>query len=232
MKKGFTLAEVLITLGIIGVIAALTIPNLVGNYNAKIATTQLKRVYNQAKNALAQASLDGGLGTKFSKSKYYSDNQAFFDKYFEFGGNCTRYTGWDHCLNYTIYSPDGSKSVTPATIIGSDLGSVNDTVCVVTTAGSTICKRNNMFLTDINGKKEPNRIGQDVFWFGYSDEGKMYFTPLGANNTASENTSGYERIGSTAFDRYERGDYCKGNVTSAKSTGCLMYVMSNGWKMD
>ena len=31
MKKAFTLAEVLITLGIIGVVAALTIPTLVNN---------------------------------------------------------------------------------------------------------------------------------------------------------------------------------------------------------
>ena len=32
MKKGFTLAEVLITLGIIGVVAAMTIPTLIANY--------------------------------------------------------------------------------------------------------------------------------------------------------------------------------------------------------
>ncbi len=34
MTKGFTLAEVLITLGIIGVVAMLTIPNLVANYQS------------------------------------------------------------------------------------------------------------------------------------------------------------------------------------------------------
>ena len=36
MKKyGFTLAEVLITLGIIGVVAAITIPTLVSNYKQR-----------------------------------------------------------------------------------------------------------------------------------------------------------------------------------------------------
>ncbi len=39
MKKGFTLAEVLITLGIIGVVAAMTIPTLVANYQAKSWST-------------------------------------------------------------------------------------------------------------------------------------------------------------------------------------------------
>lgn len=35
IKKGFTLSEVLITLGIIGVVAALTIPGLITQYKAK-----------------------------------------------------------------------------------------------------------------------------------------------------------------------------------------------------
>lgn len=35
MKRGFTLAEVLITLGIIGVVASMTMPVLVGNYKKK-----------------------------------------------------------------------------------------------------------------------------------------------------------------------------------------------------
>lgn len=42
MKKGFTLAEVLITLGIIGVVAAMTMPSLIQNYRKKEATTRIK----------------------------------------------------------------------------------------------------------------------------------------------------------------------------------------------
>lgn len=47
----FTLAEVLITLGIIGIVAALTIPTIVNNYKKKVTVTRLKRFYtimNQA----------------------------------------------------------------------------------------------------------------------------------------------------------------------------------------
>ena len=40
VKLAFTLAEVLITLGIIGVVAALTIPSLINNYKAKRLHTQ------------------------------------------------------------------------------------------------------------------------------------------------------------------------------------------------
>ena len=41
-KSAFTLAEVLITLGIIGVVAALTIPSIVADYRNKQTATQLK----------------------------------------------------------------------------------------------------------------------------------------------------------------------------------------------
>ena len=42
-KKAFTMAEVLITLGIIGIVAAMTLPSLVGNYQKKQTAMQLKK---------------------------------------------------------------------------------------------------------------------------------------------------------------------------------------------
>ncbi len=50
-KSGFTLAEVLITLAIIGVVAAMTIPSLVQKYNERVKVTQLKKVYSVLSNA-------------------------------------------------------------------------------------------------------------------------------------------------------------------------------------
>lgn len=57
MKKAFTIAEVLITLGIIGIIAAMTLPSLITKHQKNLTISQLKRVYtvlNQALN-LSQA---------------------------------------------------------------------------------------------------------------------------------------------------------------------------------
>ena len=42
--QGFTLAEVLITLGIIGVVAALTVPTLIAEHRSKELETRLKKV--------------------------------------------------------------------------------------------------------------------------------------------------------------------------------------------
>jgi prepilin-type cleavage/methylation N-terminal domain protein len=57
---GFTLAEVLLTLGIIGVIAALTIPQLVSNYQKKVVPTRLKKMYNTLWNAIYMAEEENG----------------------------------------------------------------------------------------------------------------------------------------------------------------------------
>ncbi|MDR1327726.1 MAG: type II secretion system GspH family protein, partial [Heliobacteriaceae bacterium] len=48
------LAEVLITLGIIGVVAALTLPALMQNYKKRVVETKLKKVYNVVNNAIAR----------------------------------------------------------------------------------------------------------------------------------------------------------------------------------
>lgn len=54
MKKGFTLAEVLITLGIIGVVAAMTMPTLINNINNKQNIAALKKAYS----LISQAGVD------------------------------------------------------------------------------------------------------------------------------------------------------------------------------
>lgn len=51
MKRGFTLAEVLITLGIIGVVAAMTIPNLIANTKSQQYRSKLKKTISTLSQA-------------------------------------------------------------------------------------------------------------------------------------------------------------------------------------
>ena len=51
-KHAFTLAEVLITLGIIGVVAAFTLPNLIANYKKNSTVEQLKVAYSTLNQAV------------------------------------------------------------------------------------------------------------------------------------------------------------------------------------
>ena len=59
-KKAFTLAEVLITLGIIGVVAAMTLPALISLYQKKIVETRLEHTYSLISQALKMAEADYG----------------------------------------------------------------------------------------------------------------------------------------------------------------------------
>ena len=60
MKMAFTLAEVLITLGIIGVVSALTIPTLVKKYQDIVFTSKFKQAYAMLNEATRLAKIDFG----------------------------------------------------------------------------------------------------------------------------------------------------------------------------
>lgn len=74
-NKGFTLAEVLITLGIIGVVAALTIPSLLSTYKKRVTATKLKQTYSILSTALNTSETE--IGTpfcyKYATDKYSQD---------------------------------------------------------------------------------------------------------------------------------------------------------------
>ena len=58
--KGFTLAEVLITLAVIGIVAAMTIPNLVQNYQKKSTAVRIKKAYSMIYQAIKLSEVDNG----------------------------------------------------------------------------------------------------------------------------------------------------------------------------
>ena len=59
-RVAFTLAEVLITLGIIGVVAAFTLPSVIAKYQEKVWTTSYLRVYSLLENAYRSAIYENG----------------------------------------------------------------------------------------------------------------------------------------------------------------------------
>lgn len=54
-NNAFTLAEVLITLSIIGIVAALTIPSLIANYKKLIYVTEFKKFYSEFQQGITLA---------------------------------------------------------------------------------------------------------------------------------------------------------------------------------
>ncbi|MBQ8167880.1 type II secretion system protein [bacterium] len=80
------MAEVLITLAIIGVVAAMTIPTLITNYKAKVLETKLQRMYSLMSNAISLSTIDNGETTSWNYkqgdlSTTYSEVLAWYEKY-------------------------------------------------------------------------------------------------------------------------------------------------------
>ena len=84
MKKGFTLAEVLITLGRIGVVAAMTIPTLMTKYAKQRTETQLVKFYSMMNQTLRMSVADNGDpdGWIIAKKTYtYDETVEFLNTY-------------------------------------------------------------------------------------------------------------------------------------------------------
>lgn len=58
MKKALTLAEVLVTMAIIGIVAAITLPSLINNYQQKVYKETWKKAYSEISGIALQMSYD------------------------------------------------------------------------------------------------------------------------------------------------------------------------------
>lgn len=85
---GFTLAEVLITLGIIGIVAAITMPALINSYQKMVLRQQFKKAYNTMLNGYRLAEVKLG----FHPMCYYGDDWV--------GSPCIEYNDEGDCVKY------------------------------------------------------------------------------------------------------------------------------------
>ena len=109
-RFGFTLAEVLITLGIIGVVAAMTIPTLMSTFAKQRTETQLKAFYSRINQTIKMSIADNGDPDGWVEEKAYSYNeQVDFLKQYIFP--YMKYLGYKECtigqIGVCIYLMDG-----------------------------------------------------------------------------------------------------------------------------
>ena len=161
-KHSFTLAEVLITLTIIGVIAAITIPNLMKNYQTHIFKTAYKQAYSDINQAFAQAFKDGELiRTTTWQSKATTQEWNILKENLK----VTK-----ECQPAELYSCWAEGDV-----VHNTQPQLNSSLSFIDAAGrswSLYHASENLFLVDTNGFKEPNKFGQDRFMFTfYSTKG-------------------------------------------------------------
>ncbi|HNW25632.1 MAG TPA: prepilin-type N-terminal cleavage/methylation domain-containing protein [Candidatus Gastranaerophilaceae bacterium] len=153
MKKrlGFTLAEVLITLGIIGVVAAMTIPTLMNQTGQAEFKTGLKKMISGINQAVTMnVALDS---VSFSEGDETNNLYKLFSDRMNVISSTSAAVGTGDINvdegNYIIFLNDG------AAISWTD--TVNETACT-TTVGTNEATGVCNVLIDVNGKKRPNAL--------------------------------------------------------------------------
>lgn len=81
MRKAFTLSEVLITLGIIGLVAALTIPTLFSKYRQRTVETRLLKFYSASNQAVKLSELENGQREFWPKCETLEACKEWYNKY-------------------------------------------------------------------------------------------------------------------------------------------------------
>ena len=169
-KRGFTLAEVLLVITIIGIIASYTVPSLLNSVQDKLYQTGFKKAYSNLSNIQMQMISDNGGSLK---GVFADQDQLLtkFESYLIYAKKCTWGADYGFCwaadaefLNGLLMSDYEQDSMGFILNDGSFLRLILDNTDCSNTNGTlgSICAKATI---DINGFKGPNVVGKDIFWF-------------------------------------------------------------------
>ncbi len=243
MKKGFTLAEVLITLAIIGIVAALTIPTLVAKNEKKQLYTQFMKSYNTFSNALNLAVAENGdpegwagfLGDLDAGDVQTKAFNKFFAPYLKiakvcdssnaaecFPGAVGGYKNFAGTVLYTI----NELAYVPIMFVLQDGASVTMNFSF----DSHTDKFDNVTINiDTNGGKGPNVLGRDLLMLEYG-KGSVY--NLKTDNYTLKSLYSYvsEDYKTDSYGNEYPANTCSptGPITQINGFGCAARLLSEG----
>ena len=187
MRKALTIGEILVTMAIIGIIAALVMPGFVQRYEGQIYVTKLKKAVGMIENAVAQACADNNVSYFFQTPYgiYSADGStqlSFLQRYLKVTGASDRFRTY-RLLNGTESGIAGAED--RATVVLAS-GEMLGMTCP---DGQNYC----VFLIDTTSTKKPNVFGRDFFeiWLDKRTN-RMYdaFPAEAGNCPLSENARG------------------------------------------
>lgn len=244
-NKGFTLAEVLITLGIIGVITAITLPALHSKYEKKIIETGLKQTYSDLYNLIKRSEVDNGSYEDWDYSMSYDNGNTsdkFVEKYFApyvhlteckshnnknmpkkcFAGSDGNFYVWRY-PNQNELSIGGDYRISPKYLLNDGRSLM---IMVKNTPMYGDYWKYIIFVVDVNGQRGQSIMGQDVFVFSLS-------TYLRYGTTGKEikgfHVGSSENDGDFAYSTEKIYNFCQpGNNLGTHKCGILLE--RNNWK--
>ena len=245
-KVAFTLAEVLITLGIIGVVAALTLPTLIKNYQKTVWVNQYKKAYNVLNNGFKQIVanegttsiealyLDNRIGLNFADERIRNK----FVKTFKLS-NVQTVEKAESIYDYETFCLNGLNEN------ACGLGNFNESLpndfrsFIGTTPDGMFFFISNLVNTntigiDTNGLKGPNILGRDIFAFYYFDNnGSVVVEPVGTMLTMDFEAKVYgEPIPSHEELIKMINENCSSTAEDLDGITCGAKIIMDGWKMN
>ena len=208
-KTGFTMAEVLITLGVIGVVSAITLPTVVKNYQKHVIENRLKKSYSIINQALNMSIAENGdiKNWTFPQSNTADENYKFAQTYlFPYLKVIKDCKGEKGCWAENEYIMNGSKAAR--------INELDYIIKFILSDGSGIAlyfsETGGYLYLDANGLSRPNTRGKDIFEFIILDNSLngSYIRPHGYKYTL------------------------EGAKKDCKTSGysCAKILMDNGWK--
>ena len=195
VKFAFTLAEVLITLGIIGIVAALTIPGLMNNYKAQRLRSQFLESYSIVQQVFKQMESDD---ISLNPADYPSGTfYKVFMRYLQAPTNCTYKRDSKVCFgasggsseNPPYKTFDGNKNVNPRFFDDGEILLQNGTLILLENNAEGTNNDRLWVHVDLNGyNNKPNRLGYDLFTFQFT-EGEL--KTMGQEGTTYTNMNLY-----------------------------------------
>ena len=210
--KAFTLAEVLVTLTILGILASIIVPNVVHSYKVRQTISALKRGYSLVDNAIQNTFVYDGdyekLGITECKQAPCSRASEDFARIFAQNMSVEKicpYETQSECYDIDSVKPlyESGESVSYKSLFQTIMLLKNGMVIGVTVNNSSPSTQlddrlnkgqdgayGHIFI-DINGNKAPNKVGHDVFAFAANEKGLMLrLFALNPSSAVSSNAIG------------------------------------------
>ena len=228
--SAFTLAEVLITLVIIGVIAAITVPTLITKYQKEQTVTRLKKAYSALAQTTQRAIADNGPMNSWEYTSNYNFAEKYFFPYLNVTEKClennTIKTKGVCAFKFSYLNPNIEKDELQNNyyrFILSDGALVAFACYQSTEALGNICG----IMIDINGIKSPNIYGRDIFRYTYFVKPGTtdYATTYNGRIVPSCVESSRESLISNSSAS------CNKNAPERAGQCCSALIMKDGWQI-
>ena len=205
-KIGFTLAEVLFALLIVGVIAGMTIPSISKNIQNKMLATQAKKAYSSIQNAITQK-ITRGEGIS-SVANLLEIQNSPTDKIFH------EDTKYKNLLKRDFELPKQNESNICTTGDGIAYGSIP-----ISEGNCTM-----MIFFDVNGNQKPNVAGRDLFSVYVTNRGQLVDYGTCKKNDPTNTTN--------QFSDEDVLKMCTEGTHLSELTECTLLLERNNWNLS